>query len=106
MTPFLTAMHDIARQLHTIGQPSCDAAVNDMRNAVAQHFNGGALPAPASLAVVIGVSAQAIADMLLQLKPGTISPQDIAELFATELARALQRNTVQGMNGHHIGGTG
>lgn len=106
MTPFLTAMKDVAQQLHRYATQERNLAVIDMRNAVAQHFAGGVLPAHASLAIFTAVSAQAIADMLLQVPPEHVQEADIAKLFADELRAALARNQPAGllkMNGAHIG---
>lgn len=95
----------VAQKLHTQAAHNRDAAVVDMRNAVAQHFAGGVLPAHASLAIFTAVSAQAIADMILQVPPGHVQEADIAKLFADELRAALARNQPAGllkMNGAHV----
>ena len=108
-TNFLAGMRAVAIQLHTKAPDKRDAAVHDMRNAVAQHFMGtGELPAAAALALFITTAAQAIGDMLLQVPPGHVSQADLIQLVADELRRATDRQG-QTMNGHAgliIGGTG
>lgn len=102
MTAFLEAMRQTANKVNTLGQRERDAAAADLRNAIANNFGDAGQAAPA-LAVTVTVAAQALADLLLQVKPGVVQPIDLVELFALELGRATQRQA-PALNGLIIAG--